>query len=132
MGEFNSDDHYIYYCGQVEPKSPKLQADSLLTELSGKPSNSLPLNQTIHILFLMECFHMQMFCDHPLLSVNPFQALEYKGETQLNLSRAEWRTALIINVIFLTTSAVKLCCWLFFFSFTCPLSRLLTDLPGPI
>ena len=73
MGEFNSDDHYIYYCGQeslrrngvaiivnrrvrneymrrlpflslgdlpdpgIEPRSPTLQADSLPTELSGKP-----------------------------------------------------------------------------------------------
>ena len=23
MGEFNSDDHYIYYCGQDQQKSPK-------------------------------------------------------------------------------------------------------------
>lgn len=52
----------------------------------------------------------------------PFQALEYKGETQLNLSRVERRTALIIDVIFLTTLAVKLCCWLFFFFLSLALS----------
>ena len=55
MGEFNSDDHYIYYCGQesysglpfsslgnlpnpgIEPGSPALQADSLPSESPGKP-----------------------------------------------------------------------------------------------
>ena len=52
MGEFNSDDHYIYYCGQVpspgdlpnpgiKPRSPILQADSLPAEPQGKPN--LPL-----------------------------------------------------------------------------------------
>ena len=25
MGEFNSDDHYIYYCGQISPKKKKME-----------------------------------------------------------------------------------------------------------